>query len=123
MFVLTVAMNCLSTAEQTYETCAPDDARLFPANTDPPNTRAEQASVAAERRFIATDSIIVVAEAVRPSLDRGFTGPVHGYFTHSEGHAIHPRAGEGSGTAVDRAGGRCLQCLRVRGECRLRAPV
>ena len=42
MFVLAVAMNCLSTAEQTYETCAPDDARLLPASTEPPKTRAEQ---------------------------------------------------------------------------------
>jgi hypothetical protein len=81
MFVLTVAMNCLSTAEQMYETCAPDDARLLPANTEPPNTRAEQASVAADRRFIATALIIVAASALRPSLDRGFTGPLHGHFT------------------------------------------
>jgi len=61
MFVLAVAMNCLSTAEQTYETCAPDDARLLPASTAPPKTRAAQASVAADRRFVATALIIDVA--------------------------------------------------------------
>jgi hypothetical protein len=81
MFVLAVAMNCLSTAEQIYETWAPDDARLLPASTEPPKTRAEHASVAADRRFIATALIIVAAGVVRPSLDRGFTDPVHEQFT------------------------------------------
>src|SRR3982074_1102020 len=76
MFVLAVAMNCLSTAEQIYETCAPEVARLLPASTEPPNTRAAQASVAADRRFVATARIIVVPRELRPSLDRGFTGPV-----------------------------------------------
>src|SRR3982074_317212 len=93
MLLLTVARNCLSTAEQMYETCAPDDARLLPASTEPPNTRAEQASVAADRRFIATALTIDDAFAVRPSLDRGFTGPVHGRFTRGEGRPIHRRAG------------------------------
>src|SRR2546423_18353 len=81
MFVLTVAMNCLSTAEQTYETCAPDDARLLPASTEAPNTRAAQASVAADRRFVATGMdhrrVIRRSSITRSRLHRVGSRPSH----------------------------------------------